>query len=114
MVTAPDAPATAFTEESRPGIFFEPLVHSVWALSGLPDSVFWYNWAFIIIIGAGILVYYFFTKNNTQALLIKCLVMAAIMIFFSLDGPNIYGFYVPLYFIFWCFGPLVLSKSYGW
>lgn len=110
----PDEPSTAYTEETRPGIFFEPLVHAIWSISGLPDSFFWYNFAFFIIIAAGIFTFYFFAKNNTQALLLKCLVMFAIMIFFALPGPNIYGLYVVLYFALWCFGIMVLSKSYGW
>jgi len=114
MEDPPDMPSTTYTEESRPGIFFEPLVHSIWSLSGLPDSFFWYNFAFLIIIGLGMITFYFFARNNTQALLIKVITMAAIIAFFALPGPNIYGFYVLIYFAFWCFGILVLSRSYGW
>lgn len=127
MTDPPDEPETAYTEESRPGIFFEPLIYTIanaaeftgsGTLHGITaeaiESFFWYNFAFFFIIGAGILTFFFLAKNNTQGLLIKCIVMLAVMIFFALPGPNIFGMYVCLYFGLWCTGILILSKSYGW
>lgn len=114
MESPPDEPTTAYTEESHPGIFFEPLVDTLCTALNIPESFFWYNFAFIIIIGAGMVTFYFFAEKNTQALLIKIIVMAALMALFALPGPNIYGFYVVIYFAFWSFGVLVLSRSYGW
>lgn len=115
MITdAPDEPTTAYTEESRPGIFFEPLIYSLSNAADIPESLFWYLFSFIIILGAGIIVYYFFAAHNQQALLVKFITMLIIMIAWALPGPNIYGFYVVIYFIMWGFGLLVLSKSYGW
>lgn len=128
MVTdAPEEPETSYSEEARPGIFFEPLVNTIATAAAFADSgdlhgmtaalyeaLFWYNFAFFFIIAGGMLTFYFFAKNNQQALLIKIIVMLAIMIFWSLPGPNIYGMFVPLYFGLWCIGVLVLSRSYGW
>ena len=114
IVDPPDEPETAYTEEARPGFFFEPFIHSIWNLSGLPDSFFWYNFAFIFIIFGGMITYYLFAESKASALLIKCVAMAGIMIFFALPGLNIYGFFVPVYFMFYSFGILVLSRSFGW
>ena len=109
----PDQPATMYTENSTPGIFFAPLIHSIWPDS-VPESLFWYNFAFIIILLASVLVFYFFASKGQNALLLKVIVSTAVMIFFALPGPNIYGFYVVIYHIMWCFGIMVLSRSYGW
>ncbi len=114
MTDAPTEPSTAYTEESRPGIFFEPLIHTLWGLTGLPDSIFWYNFAFFFIISSGMLIFRFFAANNQQALLLKCITMAVVMIFWALPGPNIYGMYVVLYFILWSIGVLITSRSFGW
>lgn len=110
----PDEPTGMYSEDSSPGIFFAPLVNTLLDFGNIPRSFFWYNFAFFVIIGSGIFVYYIFTKAKTQALLIKCVVMAAWMVVFALEGINIFGMYIVIYFVMWCFGVLVLSKSYGW
>ena len=114
MTTPPTTPTTAYSENATPGIFFAPLVRTFWSLSGYPESIFWYNFAFIFILGGGILTFWAFAKNNVAALFLKCIVMTTIMVFWALPGPNIYGMYVVIYFVFFCFGVLVLSKNYGW
>lgn len=100
---------TMYTEESRPGIFFEPLVHAVWPLSGIPETFFWYNFTFFTVIFAGILVF-----RMHPSLILKCIVMGAIMIFWALPGPNVYGMFTVIYFALFSFGIVVLSRSYGW
>lgn len=114
ITTAPAMPATTYTEEARPGFFFEPVVYAFWSVSGLPASLFWYNFAFIFIIGVSVLIHYFFAKNKLQALLFKVIATSVVMIFFALPGLNIYGFYVWLYYAFFAFGVLMMSKDYGW
>lgn len=114
MLTAvPDQPATAYSENSTPGIFFAPIITAIWPDAVGPTSIFWYGFAFFIIIGAGMLIYYAFASNNQRALLIKIILMMAIMVFWALPGPNIYGMYVPIYFGMFCFGAWVASRSYG-
>jgi hypothetical protein len=114
MAEVPEQSSTMYSENTSPGIFFAPLVETFWPYSGLPNSFFWYCFAFVFIVGAGILVYAVFASKGYSAMLIKVIVMMAVMIFFSVPGTNIYGGYVPIYFGMWCFGILVLSKSYGW
>lgn len=120
MEDAPELPDTTFTEEERPGIFFEPLIHSLATTVNLPDSLFWYNFAFIIIIGSGIIVYYILAHRKEASaggsgiLFVKILTQAIFMCFFALPGLNIYGFFVPLYYLFFSSGILVLSRDYGW
>ncbi len=115
VTTPPDQPATTYTEETRPGIFFEPIVYAIWVVAGgLPESLFFYNFAFFWILATGILVYWAFAKQGKDALLLKIIAMGAVMVFFALPGPNIYGMYVVIYFALWSFGVLVLSRSYGW
>ncbi len=114
MITdVPEEPSSMYTEETQPGIFFAPLLHAIWPDS-IPESLFWYNFAFSTIIGAGILTFYLMASKGQNGLLLKIIVMLAIMIFWSVPGPNIYGMYVSIYFIFWSFGVLVLSRNYGW
>jgi len=119
--TPPSAPTNTYSENSTPGLFFRPLVATMarageWsgASAATLESLFWYMFAFGIIIPAGVLVYYMFASRNLQALFIKVVVMAGLMIFFSLPGLNIFGFIIPFYFILFSFGILVLSKDYGW
>ena len=113
--TVPSTPTTMYTDNARPtGIFFEPLVHTLWGLTDLPDSFFWYNFAFAIILTVGMLTQLFFAANRYNALLLKCIVMGAVMVFFALEGINIYGMYIVIYWALWCFGILVISRNYGW
>lgn len=114
ITSAPSAPSTAYTEDDRPGIFFEPIVHTLWAFTGMPDSVFWYAWAFSIIIGTGVLIYYMFASKAKDAIVIKIIWKGALIIFFALPGLNIFGAYVFLYYAFFSFGLIVISRSYGW
>lgn len=120
MEDPPELPDTTFTEEERPGIFFEPLIHTLASVSDLPDSLFWYNFAFTIIIGAGIIVYYILahrkegTAGGSGILFVKIATQAALMCFFAIPGLNIYGFFVPLYYLFFSSGMLILSRDYGW
>ncbi|OGN90754.1 MAG: hypothetical protein A2Z70_01360 [Chloroflexi bacterium RBG_13_48_17] len=115
MVTeAPTEPASAYTEDDRPGFFFEPLVHALWSLTDLPDSIFWYTFAFAIIIGAGVLVFYATAANQKDGLIIKIIVKSALMIFLALPGLNLYGMYAFVYYGFYAFGLIVISRSYGW
>lgn len=114
MITAaPDQPTTMYTEDTHPGIFFEPMVDAVWPDS-IPVSFFWYNFAFLIILAAGILSFYLMASKSQNGLFLKCIITAVIMIFFALPGPNIYGMYVAIYYIMFCFGVIVLSRNYGW
>lgn len=111
----PDTPTGTYTEEARPtGIFLEPLIHAIWSITDLPDSFFWYNFSFFVIIMVGMLVQKIFAINRQNALLLKLILMGAVMVFWSLPGINIYGMYVVVYFVLWCFGVLVLSRNYGW
>ena len=113
--TVPSTPTTMYTDNARPtGIFFEPLVHTLWGLTDLPDSFFWYNFTFAIILTVGMLTQLFFAANRYNALLLKCIVMGAVMVFFALEGINIYGMYIVIYWALWCFGILVISRNYGW
>lgn len=114
ITTPPEQPTTMYTENSTPGIFFAPLVSDLWPYTGLPTSLFWYSFAFATIILAGLLIFMIFAEKGQSALLIKVITMMAIMVFWSLPGPNLYGMYVPIYFGMWCFGVLVVSRSYGW
>lgn len=120
MEDPPELPDTTFTEESRPGIFFEPIIHALATATSLPDSLFWYNFAFVIIIGAGIIVYYILahrkegSAGTSGLLFVKILTQAAFMCFFTLPGLNVYGYFVPLYYLFFASGILVLSRDYGW
>lgn len=118
---APTQPTTMYTENSTPGVFFYPLVHAFWsagpgAMDDPVDEAFiWYLIAFLTIIPAGMVIFWAFVEKSKQsALLIKIMLMAAIMIFWALPGPNIYGFYVVIYFLMWCTGIMILSKNYGW
>lgn len=97
MDDAPDLPDTTYSEEERPGIFFEPVIHALATAADLPDSLFWYPFAFVIIIGTGMIVYYALASKGTNALFFKIVTQLAFMIFFALPGLNIFGFFVPLY-----------------
>lgn len=117
----PSAPDTTYTENASPGLFFAPLVHAIWNGTGtntyIPEAMFWYMFAFVQIIGGGIIIYWAFAsnpENRQQALFIKIVIMTAIMTLFALPGPNIYGLYVVVYSVMFNFGILVLSKNYGW
>jgi hypothetical protein len=111
--SAPDQPDTMYTENEIPSVFFAALLEAVWP-DDIPSSFFWYNFTFFTILAGSILVFYFFASKGQSALLLKCIVSTAIMIFWALPGPNVYGMFVVLYHIFWCFGTMVLSRSYGW
>lgn len=123
MEDPPDEPSTAYSENITPGIFFAPFVHTIaefgasnWsgATTNMLEQLFWYTFAFILIIGASILVYYFFADNAKEALFVKIFATAAVMIFFALPGINIYGLYVPLYYVLFATGILMLKKDFGW
>jgi hypothetical protein len=114
MTAVPEQDPNMYTENVSPGVFFAPLVETFWPYSGLPNSFFWYCMAFTTIVAAGIFVFALFAGKGYSALFIKVIIMMAVMIFWAVPGPNIYGGYVPIYFGMWCFGILVLSKSYGW
>lgn len=110
MITAtPTQPDTMYTENSTPGVFFAGLVHKFWPLSGVPESFFWYNFTFAIIIVASILSF-----RIHPSLLLKIIIGMAIMIFWALPGVNVYGMFVVIYKSLYCFGIMVLSKNYGW
>lgn len=110
---APDMPTTMYTENETPGLFIGPLIEAIWP-DDIPISIFWYNFTFTIILLFSIRTFYIFASRGQNALLLKCIVSTAIMIAWSLPGLNVYGMYVPLYHIFWCFGIIVLSRNYGW
>ncbi len=123
MADPPDEPSTAYSENITPGIFFAPFVHTIaefgasnWsgATTNMLEQLFWYTFAFILIIGVSVLVYFFFADNAKEALFIKIFATAAVMIFFALPGINIYGLYVPLYYVFFATGILMLKKDFGW
>ncbi len=123
MEDPPDEPSTAYSENITPGIFFAPFVHTIaefgasnWsgATTDMLEQLFWYTFAFIIIIGVSVSVYFFFAANAKEALFVKIFATAAIMIFFALPGINIYGLYVPLYYVFFATGILMLKKDFGW
>jgi hypothetical protein len=114
MTEVPEQDPNMYTENTSPGVFFAPLVETFWPYSGLPNSFFWYCMAFTTIVASGILVFALFASKGYSALFIKVIIMMAVMIFWAVPGPNIYGGYVPIYFGMWCFGILVLSRSYGW
>ena len=114
IAAAPDQPATMYTENNTPGIFFAPLITTLMNAAGLPTSLFWYNFAFATVLIAGIGTFYFMAAKSQNGLLLKCIVMSTVMLFWSLPGPNVYGMYVVIYFIMWCFGAIVLSRNYGW
>lgn len=117
LVTAPTQPTSLYTENTTPGVFFRPFVHAIWTVGmpGINECFFWYGFSFFTIIAAGMLIFWAFAEKSRQAaLLIKIILMMAIMIYWALPGPNIYGMYVPIYMGMWCFGILVMSRSYGW
>lgn len=110
MVTSvPDEPSTAYSSNTSPGFFFANVFNGPLDTAGIPRAFFWTNFAFLIIIGLGILV--FFIK---QQLVLKCIVMSVVMILFALEGINVYGMFVIIYFALYCFGIILLSRSYGW
>ena len=109
ITTAPDQPATMYSENSTPGVFFAGFINTIWTPSGIPVSFFWYNFTFATIIISGILVF-----RMNQSLLLKTIIMATVMIAWALPGPNVYGLYVVIYFAMYSAGILILSRSYGW
>ena len=109
MVTdVPEQPTTTYTEDTRPGFFFEPIVHTFLDLGGIPDMFFWYNFCFFIIIAAGMIAY-----RIHPSLIMKCIVMGALMIFFALPGLNVYGMFTVIYFTLFSFGIIIISRSQG-
>ncbi len=108
LISAPTQPTTTYTEEERPGFFFEPIIHELLAFGNVPESFFWTNFCFLIILLAGMIAYWIH-----PSLILKAIIMGAIMIWFAAPGLNVYGQYVVLYFIFYCFGVIVISRSYG-
>jgi hypothetical protein len=115
LMTAPlTQSSTMYTENTTPGIFFANVIHAIWPSSSVPESLFWYGFTFFTIILSGMLIYAAFASKGQSALLIKVILMSAIMLFWSLPGPNVYGMYVVFFFMMWCFGVIILSKNYGW
>lgn len=119
MTDPPELPDTMYTENATPGFFFAGIIHALSTVSDIPESLFWYNFAFLIIIIVGIFVYYIVesSKSNTGTpgkLFIKILCQAILMCVFALPGLNIYGFFVPLYYLFFAGGIFMLSKDFGW
>jgi len=109
----PEQPDTAYTGEDHPGIFFEPLIDAIWP-DDIPYQLFWYPFTFATIIGASVLTYYLFAAKGQNGLLIKCIVGTAVMIFWALPGPNVYGMFVVIYKAMFNFGIIVLSKNFSW
>lgn len=105
---APEQPETAYSENTSPGIFFAPALNAIIDITPIPRSFFWYNFAFCIIILSGMV-----TWRIHQSLILKAIVMTAFMILFALPGINIYGMYTVIYFSFFNFGLIVMSRSYG-
>lgn len=123
MEDPPDEPSTAYSENITPGIFFAPFVHTIaefgasnWsgATTNMLEQLFWYTFAFVIIIGVSISVFFFFAANKKEALFVKIFATTAVMVFFALPGINIYGLYVPLYYVLFASGILMLKKDFGW
>ena len=109
MVTdVPDEPATLYSENTSPGFFFASIFNVGLDAGGIPRAFFWHNFSFLIIIAAGMLVF-----RMHPSLFIKAVVMSALMIMFALEGINAYGMFTVIYFIFFCTGILILSRSYG-
>lgn len=110
MITAlPEQPVTAYTDNTTPGVFFAGLIHTLFTHTDIPESFFWYNFTFFTVIAAGIL-----TFRMHPSLLLKVIASGAIMIFWALPGPNVYGMFVVIYYGLFCFGVIVLAKHYGW
>lgn len=108
VTTAPDEPATMYSENTTPGIFFAGLTNALLDAGNIPRTLFWFSWAFFIIIGAGMIIY-----KYSQSLLVKAIFMLALMIFFALPGPNIYGLWTAIYFICDASCILVLANRFG-
>lgn len=105
---APEQPETAYSENTSPGLFFAPAINSILDATSIPRSFFWYNFSFFIIIMAGMV-----TWRIHQSLILKAMVMTAFMILFALPGINIYGMYTVIYFSFFNFGLIIISRSWG-
>ncbi len=120
MEDPPDLPETMYTDNTTPGFFFAGIVHTIAEFSEVPEALFWYNFAFTIIIIIGILVYYAAesaksSSNGTSSkLFLKILIQGTFLCIFALPGLNIYGFFVPLYYIFFSSGVFMLAKDFGW
>lgn len=106
---APEEPETAYDEEERPGIFFEPIVYTLANASGVPESFFFYIFCYIvIIIPAGMLSY-----RIHPSLTLKWAVMLSLIVLFAAPGLNMFGMFTAIYFAMAGAGLILISRSYG-
>lgn len=105
----PEEPETAYDEEERPGIFFEPIVYALANASGVPESFFFYIFSFlVIIIPIGMLSY-----RIHPSLTIKGAVMLSLIVLFAAPGLNMFGMFTAIYFAMAGAGLILISRSYG-
>ena len=106
---APEEPETAYDEEERPGIFFEPIVYTLANASGVPESFFFYIFSFLlIIIPVGMLSY-----RIHPSLTLKGAVMLSLIVLFAAPGLNMFGMFTAIYFAMAGAGLILISRSYG-
>lgn len=107
----PSQPDTMYTDNSSaaPGIFLAPLINEYLDAGNIPRSLFWYPFAYTVIILAGAVTY-----RITQSLLIQAIIMGALLIFFCLPGLNILGLWTFIFFGFEAFGVIIMAKHFAW
>ncbi len=114
VTSTPETPSNMYTSTNRPGFIGEPVIHSLLTLANIPESWFWYNLAMMLTMLASMGIYSMFASKQIEALLLKVIVTTVLLVFFSLPGINIWGFYVPFYYMLFGFGLIVARKDFGW
>jgi len=107
VTDAPTQPTNLYDPGSTINIPGAAAVNAILGAGHVPLTMFWYPFAFVIIIGAGFLAY-----KIAPSLLIKAVVIGSAMGFCAVI--NIFGFWVVIFFIMEAFAVVILSKHYGW
>lgn len=108
LTAVPDEPGALFSNNTSPGFFFAGIFNGVLDTANIPRSFFWQNFCFLIIIAAGIL-----TFRIQPSLLIKSIIMLALIVLFAMEGTNVFGMFVAIYFGLFAAGVILFSRSYG-
>lgn len=109
LTAAPDQPEVLYTNNTSPSFPFASAINAGADASSIPRSFIWQNFAFLIVIAGGMIVF-----RANPSLMLKAVTMTLLIVLFAIEGINMYGMFTAIYFAMFAFGIIILSRSYGW
>ncbi len=106
LTSPPDEPAEMYTEGNTNHIIGASIINGALDAGGIPQSLFWIPWSFMISILLG-----FVTFGFTNSLLTQAMVSAAILFYFALSGGGVIPLWSPIVFIIEAVAVMIARKQ---